>query len=299
MLNENSSKLMRDLAGLLDAPEFQIDVINDGYSRASLAAMREELFHDFCALCLESGAPVPTMEKALITAQAPNQDKKTQEAHMVRIQNFAEPALKKVGRKNSAKAKATKVLAESFKLLPVLSAYAGQVTIKQMECLINQLLMELGQEPVRPDYSLRKVSSASSMPSAEKTVLVVDDDLQALFSTARGLAGWEGLHVSLLHQTAEGNSWNPDPEQVEAELSKTAQAVVEIKPDVVLMDQGLKMIEGHKLIGKIKEIWSQGQSPVFIANTSGSEDKLRAAGALPNCEKGRRLESVARAVVRS
>ena len=292
---DTASKLMLDLASLLDNALFQLDGVKDDWKRTEMAALREEVFHDFCALCVQNGIPVPAVEETLIAAQAPSADEKTREAHLVRVKTFVEPVLVKIGRKRSAKAKQLRALTECLSNLPSLSGYSGQVSAKQLECVINQMLIELGQEPVRPDYHSRKVGSVNGQPRAEKKVIIVDDDRKEMLKTARALAGWDGLEISFYLYESSGDHWNMTPEKRQAELSKAAQAVVETKSNVVLMDQGLGPIEGDDLVHTIHEICPNG-TPVFVANTGGSDDKLRSAGALENCEKGRRLGGVARAV---
>lgn len=296
MLADTASKLMFDLASLLDNVLFQLDGIKDGYQGTEMAALREEVFHDFCSLCAPAGISVPAMEETLIAVQAPSADEKTRESHAVRVKNFIEPVLGKVGRKNSVKAKMVRALAESFANLPSLSSqYPGHVSGKQLECVINQMLIELGLEPVRPDYQSRNVKTVNGQPRSEKKVVIVDDDRKEMLKTARALAGWEGLKVSFYHYEPSGDRWSMTPENKQAELSRVAQAVMEMTPDIILMDQGLGPIEGDDLVRKICET-CPNSSPVFVANTGGSDDKLRSAGALENCDKGRRIDSVIRAV---
>lgn len=293
-LADTASKLMFDLASLLDNVLFQLDGIKDGYQCTEMAALREEVFHDFCALCVRAGISVPAMEETLIAAQAPTADEKTRESHAVRVKIFIEPVLGKVGRKVSAKAKVVRALAESFTNLPSLSGYSG-VSGKQLECVINQMLIALGLEPVRPDYQSRNVKTVNGQRRSEKKVVIVDDDRKEMLKTARALAGWEGLNVSFHHCEPSGDRWSMTSGERQEELSRAAQAVVELKPDIVLVDQGLGSFEGDDLVRKIREI-CPNSSPIFVANTGGSDDKLRAAGALENCDKGRRIDSVTRAV---
>ena len=292
---DTASKLMLDLANLLDNVLFQLDEIKESYQRTEMAALREEVFHDFCALCVQSGIPVPAMEATLISAQGPSVNDEARKAHANRVKNFVEPALAKLGRKTSVKAKQCRTLLEAFANLPNLSAtYPGSVKGKELECLINQMLIEIGQEPIRPDYQSRTVGEVKNSAPKQKKVVIVDDDRKEMLKTARALAGWEGLEISFYHYVPSGDRWGMTPEKRQAELSTTAQAVVEMKPDVALMDQGLDPIEGDDLVRKIREICPNG--PVFVANTGGSDDKLRSAGALENCDKGRRLGGLAQAV---
>ena len=293
---DTASKLMLDLAKLLDNVLFQLDETKKSYQQIEMAALREKIFHDFCALCVLNDIPMPAMEEILISVQGPSVNEEAQEAHAKRVKNFVEPALAKLGRKTSVKAKQCRTLLGAFANLPSLSgSYPGSVNGKELECLINQLLIGLGQEPVRPDYRARTVGGVEITAPKQKKVVIVDDDQNEMLKTARAIAGWEGLEVSFFHYVPSGDRWSMTPEERQAELPATAKAVVEMKPDVVLMDQGLDLIQGDDLVKATRELCPDS-APVFVANTGGSDDDLIAVGALENCGKGRCLRGIIKAV---
>src|SRR3989344_1489047 len=283
-----ASKLIVDLVNLLDHPLCQLEGTKESYGLAEMATLREEVFHDFCALCLQSGLGVPPpMERILLVAQAPDHDEKSIEAHKARIKNFIEPAVFKLGQMKTigtlSQERLTLAFLEVLRNLPGLSEYSSSsVTAKQIECLINLMLMDQLIDPIRPDYQTREVKAVNMAgPKRELNVLIVDDDMKALFKTARALAGWENLKILFYHFTSEKHIWDIKEEEKSAELSNAAKAIWEIDPDVILMDQGLGPIDGSDLIPVIDSI-AGVYSPIFVANTDGSDEKLRNAGALEN-----------------
>ena len=69
---DTASKLMLDLAKLLDNVLFQLDETKKSYQQIEMAALREKIFHDFCALCVLNDIPMPAMEEILISVQGPS-----------------------------------------------------------------------------------------------------------------------------------------------------------------------------------------------------------------------------------
>ncbi len=301
MLAKTASKLMFDLANLLDHPLFQLEGYKESYSLAEMAALREEVFHDFCALCLQSGLGIPPMERILLVSQAPNHDEKAVEAHQTRIKNFIEPVIFKIGQAKTSGVLSQEHLImaflEVFRNLPGLST-GRQVSAKQLECLINLMLVDQHINPVRPDYQTREVKTVTAAVAGlkrELKVLIVDDDQKALLKTARALAGWNSLQTLFYHYTSDKHSWNFKPEEKEAELDRAAREIRSAEPHIILMDQGLGAIDGSDLIGKIYERMGV-DTPTFVANTDGSDEKLIAVGAFENCQKGKRLNGIVAAI---
>lgn len=287
---QNPSKLIADLAAMLDNALFA--ATDKMESRE--AKERQDLFDDFCALCVREGVPLPEVEVETTRAQCPKIDAKDIERHEKLAGNFSRETRERLRGNSSVKARGLRAIADALGLLPAMSGEYSGMNTRQIVSLVNAELIELGVEPVRPNYEEREVRACGeSAASKELRVLIVDDGATEIFRTMRALAGWENIRVVALLQECE-HSWNPKPEEIERELNRMAKLVLEAAPHIVLMDEGLRMIEGHNLIGRIREL--AVDSPVFVANTGGSEDSLRRAGALPNCNKGESLRGVAQAV---
>lgn len=298
---ESFKKLAADLVAILNNPIFQVGE-NDRGGYGSIVSMREQVFHDFCALCAQAELPVPEMEKSLITAQQPRVEGDTSTKHAARTKRIQGVALPLLKGNRSKKAMKIRTLIKSFEFMPSLSgSYPGAVSAKEMECLINGLLIEMGLPPVRPDYKAREVNSASGHPAPKRIVkvLVVDDGTSEIFRTMRALAGWENLNVSAYHYEPKGDRWSATGEVKGVEYKRVAGEILALSPDVVLMDQGLNLLEGHELVRQIQsQVMASGATDiVFVANTGGSDDSLRSVGAFENCNKGERLLGVSRALM--
>jgi len=287
------NKLALDIAQLLDSPLTQIGGL-ESFDKRTIARLREDLFHDFCAVCVQAGMPVPAMEQDIVLAQVPEVSDRGQKMHDLLMKEFVRPARKKFKGNKSANAKSARMFLEFLAKVPGVTE--GDVSVKQIECLVNQVLMQLGLEPMRPEYASRTVQSATEQkpPVSGKKVLVVDDRKEEIIRTIRSLAGWNGLTVSYYQYFPKSKSWGASPQEVQDELSRAAREVLELSPDVILMDQGLAPIEGNDLVLAIRKLTSS--PPIFVANTGGSDEKLRNVGSLANCGKGQNLRGMVQAV---
>ena len=66
-----------------------------------------------------------------------------------------------------------------------------------------------------------------------------------------------------------------------------------LHPDIVLMDQGMRGINGSSLVPGVRQALP---STVVIANTGGSADELHAAGAVGSANKGEKMLQAMRKV---
>lgn len=287
------NKAVMDFANILDKPMF----LAKGFVEA--ASLLEEVFHDLCALCVSVGVTPPAMDMELVRAQAMSVEKiggaKVVAEHKAKAtmwQAHIKRALK--GKFDKEGERKIRTIVSAVALLPELSQRYGGVSAKQVECKINLMLDGIGAEPIRPDYKARTVRTASELrgPSKMITALIVDDSVEEIIKTARALAGWENIQVEFFHY--DSDQWLMSPSQKEAELTRVAKEIAACNPQIVLMDHGLRNIEGSDLVSIIKSV--SGVSPVFVANTGGDAVKLRAAGCLANCNKGSDLSGVKEAV---
>jgi CheY-like chemotaxis protein len=163
---------------------------------------------------------------------------------------------------------------------------------------INARIASLNLAPLREDYSKRqvKVRIGEDGPSRELTVVIVDDSAEELVKTARALAGWPNLKVVLYRQHLQEEVYRLAPEDKVTELSKTAQEILALNPQVILMDMGLRGFEGTELIGQLRKVAGQSEV-IFVGNTGGNDDELRRVGAFANCDKGRNLQGVREAIL--
>jgi len=123
-------------------------------------------------------------------------------------------------------------------------------------------------------------------PGKETKVLIVDDSLTSLMETAMALVGWPNLLVSFYRYKPEKDD--------QSDLDRAARDIVEINPDIILMDQGLKNIKGYNLIPKIRSI---SERFIFVANSDADDDEdMINAGCFSNCRKGKTVEGVRNAL---
>ncbi len=290
-------KLALDLAEMLDDQALTIDLNKgDSYSRTALAEMRELIFDDFCTICCHAGAPIPLLEQELCKAHLPakeddeDEDKESKKA-FEEAREIKQRVEKQLKGNCANEAIVCRAMALTLQIFPKCGGYSG-IRKKQLIAVINDSLISLGLEPIRPDYKDRKVKSSTSFqgPQKKTKVLIFDDSFDEIIKTKRALAGWSNLKVEhLIYKRPWGARSLPEEEK-EAELERAAKEILELKPQIVLMDQGLGPINGHEVILKVKKLTEI--PPVFVGNTGGSPDELNEAGAIGNCDKGGELGCV-------
>jgi hypothetical protein len=276
-------KAALDVAKILDNPVFQIKV--GKYRDDAEIRMREDLFNLFSAICAQSGAELPPYEKVLYEAWLPKtEDGEKKEAEQVLgLKNEVNRRLKGLSCQD---AKLCRSLAEVLSHFPGYDgSYGKQIHPSQLVALINRSLDKIGLEVLRPDYSSSKLSLALGFarPSRPVTIMAVDDRKEDLFKSLKPLFGWPGVTLSFFFCKFREYK----------ECETPAKMIVELSPDIVLMDQGLGNLEGDELVKEIKKL---AQGIIFVANTGGSPDKLQNVGALDNFNKGEKLHGVRTAV---
>lgn len=267
------SRLVLDLARLLDDPQFAINSKDDKYG---LADVRQDVFDKFCSACVGAGAPVPDLETALIDCHLP-QDVSEKDA---RASTELAVALEdRVMIDTRGGTDVVRAIATIFTKFPNLHSY-GSVDGKSLVAMANRCLIELGLEPIRPKYEPLTIDCPS--PPRSLRVLIVDDDKGQILKTAASLAGWTGVEVSWIHQVSN-LGYGASEEEKERATVDLAKAIVDQACDIILMDQGMRDIEGDEVA---KKVIAKNARLVCVANTGGSEDKLKRAGCVASANKG-------------
>src|SRR3989338_3667436 len=287
--SEGMLKVAKDIAMLLDHPILDANEIDAGK-----AEMREAIFHDFCAICVQTDVPVPELEPILYEAHLPKVSTNEAEAHQEKIDILSahiQSQLLDDGNEKNMIISCVTILAA----FPSLNSRFGNVTSKQLEAFINNLLVKLGKKPIRPNYNDRKVQMATEQvrPRKPTKILIFDDSENEIVRTAQALVGWKNIEMGFLHYNTARPYSELSGEPLNVELKKMADIILSTKPKIVLMDQGLMKIKGSDLT---RVLLSMPDAPIIVANTGGSDDKLRKAGALANCDKGSNLQGVKEAI---
>ncbi|KPJ85769.1 hypothetical protein AMJ57_01870 [Parcubacteria bacterium SG8_24] len=284
-------KVARDLAALLDGPLLDLSRDASDGRRRSLAQTRLQLFERLSALCAQCGAPVPQLEpetvRALLPA-APREEASQQAAVMVdsiRTQIDASDS--------RSQACDCLVLARLLELVPGVMERWDGLDGDGVIALLNDRLLTLGLQPLRPDHLGMAVGGATDQPCPPRplTVLVVDDEPEAIVRTISALVGWPDLDFRVLHVPGREGVSRKDA------LGSVAASIISLAPDIVLMDQGMYPAEGSGVILKVREL-DPRSSIVFVGNTGGSPEDLQRAGAIGNCDKGRDPTPVRQAIWR-
>lgn len=275
------AKLAADLAALLDGG------LLDPAKGQSAARARQDVLGRLRALCLDAGVTPPPGEPETVRALIPEAKEEVREEAR-RISELIGAAVD--GRPGTEAVRDLAGLGRVIRLLPALLERFGD-SRQTLTASADLLLMSLGLEPLPPGDDRTPEPAPLPEPARPLKVLIVDDGLEEIVRTFRALAGAPGLAVGALQVDID---WGSDRETA---LRQTAEAVLAAKPDIVLMDQGMPVISGSELIGAIRGL-PAGDGIVFVGNTGGSPDELNDAGAIGNCDKGRHLSPVVRAINR-
>lgn len=284
-------KLALDVSIAMDRLYFPID-LNDWQSDGEVSG-REELFHLLSAICYRSGVTIPIYENIFIEAWLPKFERcvkpEEKKEKISRAKNLREKISRKVRGMPGRDARRCRMLSEVLEIFPDASDdFSGGIKPRQLCALINDSFLRLGLDPLRPDYSELKIPETikEAGPLQEQKVLIVDDDKNAIRKTFRALMGWPKLELEFFHYHEGVGS---------GEYPPIAEKILKENPDIILMDQSMRDIEGDILVRKIKQL---ARRPlVFIGNTGGGDDKLRRAGCLGNLDKGGSLSAL-RSVLR-
>lgn len=286
-------KVISDLAILLDHEHFQIKESASSHD----VRPRLNVFNDFCAICVRCDVELPELEKGFFMAHIREKTDKEKIARAASIRKSVKARLKGQRGKD---ARTTRALAEVLCAFSHRGPYGG-ADEPDMIAMINFLLAESGLDPIRPDYGDRKVESSKDekAPDKELSILIIDDDSKEIVKTAHALTGWPSVTVSFLLQKCQKEGWNTlTGEEKENEFKVLAEKVFGLRPDVILMDQGLSRIEGSDLIPAIRSFFEgkEKKAPNFVANTGGSGRELIEAGAYENFEKGMKPKGLRQAL---
>ncbi len=269
-------KLATDLARLLDNQQFAVDPKNGYYG---LPNVRQDVFDKFCRVCVGANAPVPDLETALIECHLPQN---VEDKNVKASETLAKVLTSRVEGHDGVTADVVRAMATMFTVFPNLQGY-GSVDNNALVAMANRNLIRMAREPIRPKYEPLTIDC--STPPRPLKVLIVDDDIGEILKTASSLAGWPDVDVSWIHQKSN-LGYSPSTATIENATIELAQAVVARGCDVVFMDQGMRDIEGDKVVAKLIE---QGACMVFVANTGGNGDELKDAGCVASAEKGRKI----------
>lgn len=274
-------KAAADVARLLDNPIFAMTAKNR--DECGVPEGRQRAFDVLCAMLTRAGVDLPPLEIELVKAFLPTKPEKDDK-------RYSANAVDHVKRVCADK---LSVAAEILPLAKALGVFTctspgGEIDGNGLTALINLRLMEKGLEPFRPDYAGMQLETATEclVPVRPVRVVIVDDARDDLLRTALALAGWPRVETVLYrHDDDSGVS-----------IKTTAKRVAALKPDVILMDEGLGLdFSGHDLVPVIHDLVPHAQ---FVANTGGSPDKLNAVGAMGNCRKGQSLREVDAAIIK-
>jgi CheY-like chemotaxis protein len=288
-------KLAYDLAKILENPIFQTDADKkNDYEMDQIVEAREAVFHDFCTACTTAGVEVPELEPIFYQAYLPKRKKEDEKniAEAESMSRYVGEQFQKVDVRGETETTGTiEAMIKILQLFPGCGDWNG-IKRKNIMAVINSRLVRLGCLPIRPDYGNRAIDYTTYLPAGKLLkVLIVDDDVRELLNTARAFIGWGNIEIEFLRYQAEDRKVNR-----KLETQKVAQEIIDRKPDIVLMDQGLAILNGSQVIVEFKSITQDW--PVFIANTGGGPEELNAVGAIGNCVKGRDMVDVRRIVER-
>ncbi len=289
-------KLTIDMASLLDHPDlgYPIGEKIDNFDVRRCAEIREKMYHVFCAPFANLALPLPPLERQFYEAVLSSDADEIDITEAKRINDHLSQACIKKGKGNvpNELCNALGIIIETFPSYLRCGVLDRRILVAKM----NQLLIQDGYDPVRPDYKAMKNHGASKMraPTIHMRILVVDDDAAELAKTCTAIAGWNNVTIiPHLHRRAGYTSSDVDMDKCE-KLKLIAELVLAKKPDIILMDQGLdENVDGSELILVIRE---KAAAVIFVANTGGMDEQLRNAGAFPNCRKGEELRPVAQAM---
>jgi len=287
-------KLATDLAMLLDNSLFKISLgTKDGYDGKEMVETREFTLAVFNKFCQECSVKAPAYEKELYRIFLPNPPKNDDERKKEAKQKELEKKI--FANLNGIRSERATFARALGKLMVTFHDGGGYSGIKQesLMAIINNIFDSYKILPLRSEFPNLSLNYPYSETGPEKEALVVifDDSKKELMKTGRRLAGWPNLKVLPIHFKS---SWREDKD---VSREKAAKVIMKHSPAIVLMDQGLGEINGHEVVLKIKELYTE--LPIFVANTGGTPDELISAGCLyENCNKGESLSPIRSAIAR-
>jgi len=196
--NAGYLKLVTDTATILDHQLFQDDPNADNYGRKQIARYRKNIFNNFCAICDKCNVSVPPLEPVFYEPYLPTE--KQDEKHVKTVSNAKKHISSELRGNRSKSAKLCRTLSTTLSFFPDCCGYTN-IDAEDMIAVINFHLIQSGCEPIRPDYTKRKINFSNSFegPIKKVKVLIVDDSKEEMIKTAYSLAGWPNTSVSYLH----------------------------------------------------------------------------------------------------
>ncbi len=294
LLGSGVLKLAQDYAAFLDGPMLNPERFGEGMARTRL-----KVFDLFCAIFAKTGLPIPPLERRVVEAmqpQATTEFEPQMTGLSAKARLLAERVRAALADRTGPEADDCLAIARTVEMIPSIIWSWGSDSTAPVS-VINNRLMRLGLDPLRPDFSEMKIggSSGCSGPDRDLTVLIVDDEPGMIVTTFRALAGWPGLTFdALLVENDIGGS-------SQELLAAVTGSILERSPDIVLMDQGMLPISGSRVIQCVRENRVSSEEPplVFVGNTGGSANELRQAGAIGNLDKGRDISPMFQAIGRA
>lgn len=117
---------------------------------------------------------------------------------------------------------------------------------------------------------------------------MVDDSISEAFKSARALCGWPNLHIDVFIYKSGDQGKSVEVERASAEI-------LQLSPVIVVMDKDMYPIKGADVIRTLRES-DEGKKYIFVANTGGDPSELHALRCFDNCNKGKNLEGIRRAL---
>lgn len=284
-------KMAQDLAFILDAPELNCDIKEMERTTKDLAKSREAVFDRFCAICSKAEIEIPEYEALFYMAPLYGGDCYPRDAEKSNENNIVAHAASQLTGDNPDTEGKIKSLISILELFPCLGY--GRIDDEKIYAMIDLLLVQMGAEPYRPDYSKYFLRNPIvPEPAREFEVLIVDDEITGILQTVKALAGWPKMKIDFYLYQRECEDLVGQAKS--KKLSEIAQAIIQKKPQIILMDQVMGDIKGDDLLYSVK--LSSEDKIIFVGNTGGSGDQLCNAGALTNCRKGSEFRGLIQAI---
>ena len=281
--SSSDGEIASDYLRMALGPSFDLDSCKKAEQRPKLAQAKLELFEDFRAICKMNGIEPPAPPQDLLEAAMPQL---TAEDRAI-IESRSSAFMDQIGSGGGAVDDCL-VIKRFVELCPWFVSQTDRVLV---QAFLNLQLIQGGRDPLAPHSFRPGRGSLAERPARPINVLIVDDYINEIMSTFRAIAGWPEMTID-----AQWVQTDYDTDQATI-LTGEAQKVVAAKPDIVLMDQGIGRINGPDLIGAIRKEDPETKI-VFVGNTGGEPEKLNAAGAIGNLEKGRNTHPLTVAISR-
>ncbi|MFH1612024.1 MAG: response regulator [bacterium] len=274
-------KVATDIAWLLNHSLFQIKDGMDNYSKRKLSEIRENIFTYFCVACQRSGVVIPDLESVFYEVYL-KIDKEANSGYIEEVTELKQCVLPRIVGKRSAEAKLCRSIISVMEIFPSCCGYS-EVDKKKMLAAINFNLIKMGCAPIRHNYTKIKKRFANEFtgPKSVKNILIVDDSAEDIAKTTLSLAGWSNFNISFLYVKSDNF----------ANERMLAEKVLDLSPDIVLMDQEMPPLKGHKVIQELKNL-NTDNTPVIIGNTGGCGDEFKNIGIYSNFSKGENQKAI-------